>query len=474
MKLLSFCLRFLLLALVASGARADDGVDELGAQQRMTFDEDSASTDLAHACAAQSDGKVLLAGSVSAVESPPATNETIKIGVARLGLNSLPDATFGLNGDGRVVIALTDAPLSVQATHGQVRAMAVDPQGRILLAGSMVTIGSAGFPSQSIGFVLRLLEDGWIDPVFGINGIYLDFTMNTGAVAVGVDPAHRIWALGRDTADGTGSWVFTLLDSVGNFHSNGSVGFTDLGFATTVPTAMAFQPDGKVLLGGWARTAAPDPHASMAVARVEAPSLHLLDPAFGTAGRLVITDFASAYLRSIALQPDGQIVVAGEYGVLNEEDIAVHRRDANGQLGSGAWTDYVFFNFENGLADGSSGNNRMVVQSDGKIVVAALAATGDAGNVSDIGVARLLADSGADPSFGGAGTGKRHTGLPPLRSEDGANALSCLTLAGGKAVIVGSGHLAGSDWDFAHGRLGSSLVFADSLEIGSTFFWSPQ
>ncbi|MDQ1347389.1 MAG: hypothetical protein QG573_759, partial [Acidobacteriota bacterium] len=47
--------------------------------------------------------------------------------------------------------------------------MAVDAQGRILVAGSMVLISTGA----SIGFVTRILPDGWIDPVFGINGFYL-------------------------------------------------------------------------------------------------------------------------------------------------------------------------------------------------------------------------------------------------------------------------------------------------------------
>jgi len=297
--------------------------------------------------------------------------------------------------------------------------------------------------------------------------------METGVAALGLDASGRIFLLGRSLADGTGPWVVTRLDSVGNLDAGGTVSFPGLGLDSTVPTALAFEPDGKLLLGGWGRT--PSLHAVMLVARLTPLSVSLLDTTFGSGGRLVIDDFDSAYLRSIALQPDGRIVVGGEYGSTNnEESLVVTVLDRDGHLFPGAFSEYLAFNFDGTLGGAGGGNNRMVVQSDGKILVAAATFTSDADNITNVGVARILASSGLDGSFGDLGTGKHRTDLPPLRSDDGSNGFSCRTLAAGKPVLVGSSHAAGSDWDFAYTRLTSDLIFTSGFEIGAPFFWSAK
>jgi len=455
----------ILLALCAAGAFADDGLDELGAYQHLNFNLGAGSTDVARACAAQSDGKVLLAGSAST------SDELSEIAVARLGTGSVLDASFGAayGTPGVVVVDLTDN--GIQGHQGQARAMAIDPQGRIVVAGSLI-LNSTG---ASIGFVMRLLPDGWIDPTFAINGFYLDFSMNLGVAALGLDAGGRVWLLGRSSADGTGPWVLTRLDSVGNYDGGGTVAFPALGFDSTFPTALLFDPNGKLLLGGYGRTPSPAYHAAMLVARLQAGSLSALDSTFGTAGRLVIDDFDSAFLRSIALQPNGRIVFGGEYGSTNnEESLVVYGSDADGHLFPGGFGEYFAFNFDGIPGGAGGGNNRMVVQSDGKILVAAAAFTGHVENITNTGVARVLSTSGLDTSFGGLGTGKHRTDLPPLlnQSEDGSSMFSCLTLAAGKPVLVGSAHASGSDWDFAYRRLSSDLIYTDGFEVGTSFFWS--
>jgi hypothetical protein len=122
--------------------------------------------------------------------------------------------------------------------------------------------------------------------------------------------------------------------------------------------------------------------------------------------------------------------------------------------------------------DGIGGQIRMVAQSDGKLVIAARVATGDSGNTSDVGVARLLTNNQPDPSFGGLGTGKRVFGMaapPPGNGDDG---VSCLVLAAGRPVIAGWAEYIGVDTDFAYRRLTSSLIFTDGFESGWTSFWS--
>lgn len=448
----------LLLALCAPPAFGVDGLDDAGGYGSVAFDLSAAATDLSRTCAAQADGKILMAGSVITSDS-----EGVQIAIARVKTDGLLDNTF--DNDGKLVIDLST--VGIQATHGRALAMTIDPQGRILVAGSMVLISNG----ETIGFVVRILEDGWIDPAFGINGFYLESGMALGVTAIGVDPGGRIWLLGRTIGDGSGPWLFQLLDAGGNQGASRLLSFPNHGFAATIPTAMAMQPDGNVLVAGWGRTGSPNFYASMVVARVLGSTLDLDMPfGGGGTGRLVISDFESAYLRSIALQPDRSIVVAGEYGQLNEENIVVTRVDANGSW-VGGWTEYVAFDVTANGGDGGSGMNRMVVQSDGKVLVAAAVITGETGNVVDVGVARILADSGLDTTFGGLGTGKRVFDMPPVGTQDGSDEIHCLTLSGGKPVVVGSGHYFDSDWDFSFRRLTNGIVFADGFESGTTAFW---
>lgn len=150
-------LSLLLLALCASPVFGADGLDDPGGYASIPFDLDFTPSDFGRACAAQSDGKVLLAGSAT-----DGDGEETKIGVARLRPDGLLDQSFGSDGlgGGRVVITLSEQ--GVQALRGQALALAVDPHERVRVAGTMDRKDN----SESIGFVTRQLSDGRIDPVW--------------------------------------------------------------------------------------------------------------------------------------------------------------------------------------------------------------------------------------------------------------------------------------------------------------------
>jgi len=93
--------------------------------------------------------------------------------------------------------------------------------------------------------------------------------------------------------------------------SFGGVGFvtTDLGYSD-VAWALALQPDGKIVVGGEKIGG-----SAMFLARYLPDGA--LDPAFGTGG-IVVTDVSEqgyATSTSLALQPDGKVVVAGYRGL---------------------------------------------------------------------------------------------------------------------------------------------------------------
>lgn len=156
-------------------------------------------------------------------------------------------------------------------------------------------------------------------------------------------------------------------------------------------SAMALQPDGKVVMVGGTFTA-------FVLARFDVDGN--LDNSFGTGG-LVTTNIGGSFSQQEALgvaiqpDPDGRIVVAGY--IRNEVAVACYQPD--GQLDETFGTDGVVSGIVTGLA------NDVTIQPDGRIVIAGRTPPnpprGD--DFDDLYVARLLADGQLDGSFGGDG-----------------------------------------------------------------------
>ena len=210
------------------------------------------------------------------------------------------------------------------------------------------------------------------------------------------------------------------LDST--FGSGGKV-ITDFSGRSNGATAIAMQADGKIVVAGDTLTATGPP--DFAVARYNSDGS--LDATFGTGGR-VTTDFAgrSDNAGAVTVQPDGKILVAGGANLAaTSTDFALVRYNANGSLdstfGSGG---LVTTDFNGGLDAVSS----IVLQTDGRIVVAGFATAGD----PHMALARYNANGTLDPSFGAAG--KVVTNINNTR--DFANALAIQS--DGKIVAAGS------------------------------------
>ncbi len=162
------------------------------------------------------------------------------------------------------------------------------------------------------------------------------------------------------------------------------------GFAITQAYALAVQPDGKIVVAGFASVSSGG--EDFAVARYLEDGR--LDAAFDGDGMLT-TDFgANDRARAVALQADGKIVVAGWSSA--GDDFAVARYLPDGQLdpsfdGDGRLTT------DFGAVDAAYA---LMLQADGQIVVA-----GNSGNFinSNFALARYLADGRLDAAFDGDG-----------------------------------------------------------------------
>jgi uncharacterized delta-60 repeat protein len=214
----------------------------------------------------------------------------------------------------------------------------------------------------------------------------------------------------------------------------GGIVITSFG-GTDVASAVVIQPDGKLVVAGRTNIAG---NTVFALARYN-PNGGLDVPTpdtegFGTGG-LVTTDFGSTdQAFAVALQGDGKIVTAGRRG----SDVIVARYNANGSVDSsfGSTTGRVITNFgatEQALA--------LVIQPDGKIVVAGRTNKPAPNGNFDFALARYEAAGTLDLTFGTAGLVTTDFG----GSVDRAFAMALQP--DGKLVVVGD-----SDANFALAR----------------------
>lgn len=153
----------------------------------------------------------------------------------------------------------------------------------------------------------------------------------------------------------------------------------------------------------------------------------VLDPGFGTNGQ-VTTDFLGSVdgALSMAVQPDGKIVTAGQtFSGGGGSNFLLARYNPDGSLDSSFSFDGLVATDFAGDVDSASG---VAIQPDGKIVAVGVSSTGPAGNFA---LARYMSDGTLDPDFGVGG--KVVTDF----AGDYDAAFSIAIQADGKLVVAG-------------------------------------
>lgn len=258
-------------------------------------------------------------------------------------------------------------------------------------------------------------QNGLLDPSFGASGyVTTDFGFNFNmAFSVAIDNNGKIVAAGSTrTPDGDdlgSDFLLARYNEDGSlspdFGNNGLV-ITDInGSSSDVATKVIIQPDGKILVAG--RTHDSATFTNYAIAVVRYLSDGTLDAGFGIQGKSVIPydsrdDYS--YDVSMALQPDGKIVVSGSTYMHSEpysHDLYMTiRLTGEGQI------DPTFGG--NGkvitsLGPGLSGNpGAVVVQPDGKIAVGG-SVEGPFQAFVDFAMVRYEPTGALDQSFGNNG-----------------------------------------------------------------------
>jgi uncharacterized delta-60 repeat protein len=271
------------------------------------------SKDYGWVMALQADGKIVVAGTTI----PKNSTTTLDLAVVRYNADGSLDTSFGTGGK---VTRHFSAPLAANI-HGGID-LAIDPStnpldanaGKIVVA---VQLGTDTFLGPMV--VLRLNTNGSPDTSFGSNGAgYVSITtLNNGdTAAVAVQSDDRIVVAGVNPGtSSTGSDIGLV-----RFNPNGTpdAAFGSGGIVVSpLPNmerarSLAIQPDGKIDVAGDSYDLSlTNGTDPLMVARYSAAD-GSLDTSFGTGGIALSTGFnVSADKVDVALEPDGRIVVAG-------------------------------------------------------------------------------------------------------------------------------------------------------------------
>lgn len=226
--------------------------------------------------------------------------------------------------------------------------------------GKLVAVGRSAL--QEV-IVARYLSDGSLDDSFGAGAGFVEFTVGDGGSA----HAGALYDDGgtlKIVVAGQESFVnqfVVRLDPDGSFDSDefGSSGvvITDIEGTDNETNAVAVQPDGKIVTAGFAGDEA-------VVVRYDADGE--LDETFGTdgIGYTKVNLGAPSDLRDLVIQPDGRIVAVGATGAADRDFLLV-RFDTSGQSELVVTTDIS----DSGSTDEAT---TIALQPDGKLVVGGL------------------------------------------------------------------------------------------------------
>jgi uncharacterized delta-60 repeat protein len=405
------------------------------------------------ACVAlQPDGRVLIGGAFTSV------NGISRNGIARLNADGTLDRTFdpgsGIDGpsspsvfalalqpDGRLVIAgrfgsvngenrdniarlNSDGSLdrsfnaSIKESYAEVLALAVQPDGKVLVAGGWGSIDN----EDNFSGLARLNADGSLDYAFFPDS----FDVSIGYVqAIALQPDGKVLISGRLSIFRNGDQYET------GFARLNPDGSADLSFALdmglTYPngpvTSIALQADGKVLIAGGFSTLAGTNHISAARLNADGsidvsfapvvggslialqpdgmvlvgntPAIVRLNPAGGLDDAFLAEDAVTRGVYSFALQPDGKVLMGGDISTGQGTN-----RTAIGRLNPDGSLDQAFHAQAERLD--SLGRHRgwvhlLALQPDGKVLIGGQFTSVNGEDRTN--AARLNADGSVDPSF---------------------------------------------------------------------------
>jgi uncharacterized delta-60 repeat protein len=302
------------------------------------------------------------------------------------------------------------------------------PAGGLLLAdGKILTSALLSESRGNANVVLALTRsnaDGSADASFGVNGIARVALPMDGITAPVLQTDGKILVGLTSMAVGGGDFAVMRLLADGSidssFGSNGIATMAINGQHDEVRTVMV-QADGKIVLAGIAHV---DGNRDFALARLNADGS--ADTSFNGTGKLVVAIGSTLDEQNAAtLAPDGKIVLVGHSHITTvNRDISAIRVNQDGTL------DTSFGNGGKVLLAAATDDKALSVkvQADGKILIGGHASGMDGGTV----LLRLGADGTPDSTFGVGGK------LAPALTRFAGPIYDLVALADGKVLALSS------------------------------------
>jgi uncharacterized delta-60 repeat protein len=215
---------------------------------------------------------------------------------------------------------------------------------------------------------------GDLDATFGSGGVVTTSVGPDDEYAydVAIQPDGKIVVVGYADNGSDADFAlarYTISGTLDTSFGSGGVVTTPIGPRDDYGWSVAIQPDGKIVAAGYASNGSDE---DFALARYTVSGT--LDTSFGSNG-IVTTPIGSSYdhVYDIALQPDGKIVVVGYANNGSDDDFALVRYTASGTLdttfgSSGVVTTPIGLDDDHGWS--------IALQPDGKIVAAGFANNG--------------------------------------------------------------------------------------------------
>ncbi|MBI4834818.1 MAG: hypothetical protein HY811_08385 [Planctomycetes bacterium] len=273
--------------------------------------------DACNSLAFQADGKIV-AGGYGTVGG-----DNI-IDLARYTITGALDAAFGING-----IVTTTVGTSCSSSDVKIQA-----DGKIILGGT----SASGLDFVSV--LVRYTASGALDLTFDTDGVVTSSVL-TGFRAVEILHDGTILAAGGGNNKSIGLARYTITGTLDTAFGTNGVVTTTLGTGGNDDSAydLALQDDGKILICGFTKGPAAEYYG--VILRYNANGT--LDTAFGTNGSVLIAipTYTTVGYASIAVQADGKIVVGGFAGSAAVTKFLLARYNSNGTIDSAFGTNGI-------------------------------------------------------------------------------------------------------------------------------------
>jgi uncharacterized delta-60 repeat protein len=345
----------------------------------------------------QPNGQILVGGLFSQLQPNATTNPVVRGNLARVNIDGSLDPVFD------------------PEPNGQILAMAIQSDGKILIGGAFTTVQPNGAASPTTrNHIARLNADGSLDTTFNPNATSA-YVNSSQVYAIGVQSNGQIVIGGAFTSlQPNGAASSTTRNHIARLNSDGSLDTAFNPNANAMVAAIYVEPNGQILIGGGFTFLQPPGTASQTtrdyIARLNGDGS--LDTGFNPGANNMVT--------AIAMQVDGKILIGGTFSLLLPPGAsAATTADSIARINPNGSIDTSF------TSQAESGVQTIALQADGKIVLGGLFASVQ--NETNTSALRYLCRLNPDGTIDG--------GFNPSPNY-GVNAIAVQT--DGKVVIGGS------------------------------------